>query len=79
MDHLSGGGSIVVVLAMVAIVLGAVLIVCWIVLPFAVIGVKPLIRELIREQQTTNKLIQAQTRALDALAARYGSAGPGPP
>jgi|BarGraIncu00222A_1022003.scaffolds.fasta_scaffold107401_1 predicted PurR-regulated permease PerM len=71
MDILAEGASIVMVLALVAVVLGVVLVVCWIVLPFAVVGLKPLVRELIREQQATNKLIEAQVRALDALEARY--------
>ena len=71
MDILAEGASIVMVLALVAVVLGVVLVVCWIVLPFAVVGLKPLVRELIREQQATNKLIEAQGRALDALAAHY--------
>jgi hypothetical protein len=79
MDHLSGSASIVMILSLVAIVLGVVLIVCWIVLPFAVIGMKPLVRELIREQQTTNKLVEAQVRAFDALAARYASTRVLPP
>lgn len=79
MDHLSGLGSIVVILALVAIVLGVALVVCWIVLPFAVIGMKPLVRELIREQQATNKLIEAQVRALDAFVARDVSIRPLPP
>ena len=71
MENLSGGASIVMVLALVAILLCVMLVVCWIVLPFAVIGMKPLVREVIREQQATNKLIEAQGRALDALAAHY--------
>ena len=79
MEHLSGAASIVAVLALVAIVLGVVLIVCWIVLPFAVVGTKPLMRELIREQQMTNKLIEAQTRAFDAFATRCVSTPPQPP
>jgi predicted PurR-regulated permease PerM len=79
MDHLSGSGSIVVILSLVAIVLGVVLVVCWIVLPFAVIGIKPLIRELVREQQATNRLIEAQVRAFDAFAARSGSPRQPPP
>jgi predicted PurR-regulated permease PerM len=79
MEHLSGAGSIVAILALLAIVLGVVLIVCWIVLPFAVLGTKPLVRELIREQQTTNRLIEAQTRAFDAFAARCAATQPRPP
>jgi threonine/homoserine/homoserine lactone efflux protein len=79
MEHLSGPASIVMVLALVAIVLGVVLVVCWIVLPFAVIGLKPLVRELIREQQATNKLLEAQGCSLEALAGRYPSMQPLPP
>lgn len=35
-----------------------VLVVVWIVLPFAVFGLKPLLRELIREQRRTNELLE---------------------
>lgn len=66
MDHLSGSASAVLSLTLLAIVLAIVLIVGWIVLPFAVIGMKPLVRELIKEQQATNRLIEAQTRAMAA-------------
>jgi threonine/homoserine/homoserine lactone efflux protein len=79
MDHLSDSASIVMVLTLVAIVLGVVLVVCWIILPFAVIGLKPLIRELIREQQANNKLVEAQGRAFEAFATRYPPARPLPP
>lgn len=34
-----------------------VLAVCWIVLPFAIIGTKPLLRELLAEQKRTNQLL----------------------
>jgi hypothetical protein len=45
----------------IAIVLVAVL---WIVLPFAVFGTKPLLRELIAEQKRTSHLLElAQERA----------------
>ena len=79
MDHLSGPGSAVAILALLAIVLGVVLVICWIVLPFAVIGTKPLVRELIRAQQATNKLIETQMRAFDAFAAHYVPTRPPPP
>jgi predicted PurR-regulated permease PerM len=79
MDHLSGSASVVAILALVAIALGIVLIVCWIVLPFAVIGTKPLVRELIREQQATNRLLEAQARTFDAFAARYAPSQWQPP
>jgi len=41
-------------------IFGFVLAVCWIVLPFALIGLKPLLRELIREQKRTNELLAHQ-------------------
>jgi predicted PurR-regulated permease PerM len=67
------------VLALVAIVVCVALVICWIVVPFAVVGLKPLVRELIREQQANNKLVQAQLSALEALAVRYESSRPLPP
>jgi hypothetical protein len=79
MDYLSAGASIVMVLALVAIVVCVTLVICWIVVPFAVVGLKPLVRELIREQQANNKLVQAQLSALDALAVRYEASRPLPP
>jgi hypothetical protein len=79
MDYLSAGASIVMILALVAIVLCVTLVICWIVVPFAVVGLKPLVRELIREQQANNKLVQAQLSALEALAVRYESSRPLPP
>jgi ABC-type sulfate transport system permease component len=39
-------------------ILGIIVAICWIVLPFAVIGTKPLLRELIAEQQRTNALLE---------------------
>lgn len=79
MDYLSAGASIVMVLALVAIVVCVTLVICWIVVPFAVVGLKPLVRELIREQQANNKLVQAQLSALEALAVCYESSRPLPP
>ena len=38
-------------------VFGVVLTIAWIVLPFALIGTKPLLRELITEQRKTNALL----------------------
>ena len=79
MDHLSDSASIVAVLVLLAALLAVVLIVCWIVLPFAVIGTKPLLRQLIREQQSTNRLLEAQTRAFGAFASRDAPSRPLPP
>jgi hypothetical protein len=39
-------------------ILGIIVAICWIVLPFAVIGTKPLLRQLIAEQQRTNALLE---------------------
>jgi hypothetical protein len=44
-------------LLMAAAVALVVLAVCWLILPFAVLGVKPLLRQLIAEQQRTNELL----------------------
>lgn len=52
--------------------------ICWIVLPFAILGTKPLLRTLIAEQQRTNALLEQQraqvvvTRAPDVVVARAG-------
>lgn len=37
---------------------GLVLIAVWIILPFAILGTKPLLRELIQEQRRTNELLK---------------------
>lgn len=39
------------------IIFGFVLSVCWIILPLALIGTKPLLRRLIEEQERTNELL----------------------
>jgi hypothetical protein len=39
-------------------VFGAILAVAWIVLPLALIGTKPLLRQLIAEVQRTNALLE---------------------
>jgi hypothetical protein len=44
-------------LLLAAAVAMVVLAVCWLILPFAVLGVKPLLRQLIAEQQRTNELL----------------------
>lgn len=41
---------------------GFLLLVVWIILPFAVLGVKPLLRELIKEQKRTNVMLELATR-----------------
>ena len=40
-------------------VLAVVLTIAWIIVPFAIIGTKPLLRRLIREQEQTNVLLES--------------------
>jgi len=40
------------------ILFGIVLTIAWIILPFALIGTKPLLRQLIAETRRTNELLQ---------------------
>jgi hypothetical protein len=49
----------------ILVVLGIVLAVCWIILPFAIIGTKHRLNLILEEQRRTNAL-------LSALAARRG-------
>lgn len=51
--------------------------ICWIVLPFAILGTKPLLRTLIAEQQRTNALLEQRaqvvvTRPPDVVVGRSG-------
>ena len=41
---------------------GLVVAICWIVLPFALIGTKPVLRSLLHEQQRTNALLEKLLR-----------------
>ena len=50
------GAGVLVWLAM--FVFGVVLAIAWIILPFALIGTKPLLRELIAETKRTNALLE---------------------
>jgi uncharacterized protein YoxC len=43
---------------LVLLVLGLILAIAWIVLPLALIGTKPLLRQLIAEVQRTNELLE---------------------
>ena len=47
---------------LVLYVFGLILAIAWIILPFALIGTKPLLRQLIAEVQRTNVLLE-QRRA----------------
>jgi hypothetical protein len=39
------------------VIFGLVLLVAWIILPLALIGTKPILRDLLREQKRTNDLL----------------------
>ena len=43
---------------LVLVVLFLILAICWIVLPFAVIGTKPLLRQMLAEQRRMNSLLE---------------------
>lgn len=57
------GESVGVAYGIVAIFV-LVLAICWIVLPFALIGTKPLLRQLIAETKRTNDLLDRRLPAL---------------
>ena len=59
MTGLAVGG----VLWLAIVVFGIILAIAWIILPFALIGTKPLLRELIAETKRTNALLQQKLGA----------------
>ena len=65
-------------LYLAAAISGMVLLVCWIVFPFALIGLKPLLRDLIREQKRTNELLANRARRTRTVTrSRHSSQVPG--
>lgn len=46
--------------------LGLVIAVLWILMPFAIFGTKDLLRELIREQKKTNEILIAEAKRVRA-------------
>jgi hypothetical protein len=54
MSALATGG----VLWLIVVVFGIVLAIAWIILPFALIGTRPFLRELIAETKRTNALLE---------------------
>lgn len=63
MDPAMGGMGGMGVMMLVLTLLGVVLAIAWILLPFAMFGMKPLLRELIEETKRTNALLEAASRA----------------
>ena len=45
-------------LVITAVLIGIVIMIMWIVLPFAIFGIKPLMHKLIAEVQKTNELLK---------------------
>lgn len=54
---LSGLGTFAGV-SMLALIFGVILAIAWIVLPFALIGTKPILRDLLAETRKTNALLE---------------------
>lgn len=54
-------GGLPAAIFLIGALFALVLAVCWIILPFALIGTKPLLRELIAEQKKTNKLLEIRS------------------
>ena len=52
------------ILYLLVVIFGIVLAACWIILPFALIGTKPLLRELIAEVRRNNQLLDQRLPAL---------------
>ena len=46
-------------LMLILVLLATVVAIAWILLPFAMFGTKPLLRQLVAEQQRTNELLRA--------------------
>ena len=64
-----------IALHLVGVILGIVLVIAWTVLPFAIIGTKPLLRELIAEVQRTNALLQQRNGAEPFTAVGHNREG----
>lgn len=52
------GHEVLGTLMMIGIVFGVVLIIAWIVLPFAIIGTKPLLSEILAELRSLNEALR---------------------
>lgn len=48
---------------LIAVLFAFVLAICWIILPFALIGTKPILRALLQESKRTNELLERLTAA----------------
>lgn len=50
-------------LMLLGIFVAVVLVISWIILPFAILGTKPLLRQLLEAQQHTNRLLAELTQS----------------
>lgn len=66
MDPSTAAGMVGPILAVILILFAVVLAIAWILVPFAVIGMKPLLRDLIAETKRTNALLEAAARGRTA-------------
>ena len=57
-------------LSLIGVLFLLVLAICWVILPFALIGTKPLLRELIAEMKRNNELLDQRLPALRPPSAK---------
>jgi hypothetical protein len=57
-DYWAGMGGVMLVVWL----LGIVVLIAWILLPFAMFGIKPLLRDLLAATKETNRLLTEQQR-----------------
>ena len=62
-------GELGVVAVLLIGLFGIILAIAWIVLPFALIGTKPILRELLAEAKKTNALLDAMRTAQPRIGA----------
>ncbi len=60
MEGIAGAG---VLLSLVVIVFLIILGICWFILPFAIVGTRPILREIREELRRANKLAERQMAA----------------
>lgn len=75
MSDMAGAGAGMI---LVLFLLFVVLVICWIILPFAIIGTKPLLRQLLAEQVETNQLLRLKAGGAP-LPPAYDPNAPLPP
>lgn len=59
------GGGVAALLMTGLFILGVILAVAWIILPFAIVGTKPILRELLAEQKKATAALEHLARSSD--------------